>query len=115
MTASEKPWTPPNLPLRVDATDEEIAGRYWHLVSEYRDVGRFQHPKASITIARELASAVSAEKDAELAKWKLVAAEVSLAIAGTDVSTPEAFRTAQASAAVAMVETCREREATDLL
>lgn len=64
---SEKPWTPEQK-LRSSATDGEISDRWYHLFGER---GSLKHgDEAEVTLARELASAVSLEKDAEIARLR---------------------------------------------
>lgn len=99
MTVSEKPWTP-EMKLRSSATDEQIKERWLELDRFYdRPHDRGTHP--SIAVARELASAVSLEKEAELAKWRNLAADFCLSHLGSStVTTPEAFHKTQSQVAL---------------
>lgn len=63
MTASEKPWTP-DLPLRADASDADMSNRARY-VAFAPDGPRIPVFKVADFVARELASAVSEEKDAK--------------------------------------------------
>lgn len=92
----EGPWTP-DQPLRADATDEQMDLRLCRLMDA---LPHSFIAEPAFALAREFAAACVAE-------WRLVAAEVSLAPAGTDVSTPAAFRTAQAKYATELLDRAR--------
>lgn len=72
MTASEKPWTPEQK-LRADCIDEQIDLRAKRVAQEMYARGAVRNDAAAHAIrqvARELASAVSLEKDAEIAELR---------------------------------------------
>lgn len=66
----------PSTPLRGDATDEQIEMRYWWLWDN-----RTSQRDIVIQIARELAAAVSAERDAEIARLQRYARSADSVIA----------------------------------
>jgi hypothetical protein len=61
------PWTPAES-LRADATDEQMAARYWEFYARVGPkAGGYRPPQCAIMVAREYAAACVVEKDAQIA------------------------------------------------
>lgn len=92
--------------VALPAADERLAGLAETILRE-----RVKALEAIVAIGGEVQFDVLAvgraliERVEEIKAWKLVAANVSLAIAGTDVSTPAAFQSAQSIAACELLAT----------